>query len=236
MSNYEYIKENYLFVKDRVDALAKRVGGAVTLACVTKSGTDEELLALAAAGATDIAENRPQQLARRGELLIANGYTPRLHQIGSLQRNKVKTVLPYASLIHSLDSLPLAETVERLASQKEIRIPVLIEINSGEEAQKGGILPKDAERFYEEILSLPHLSVRGLMTMAPILPSPEDYRKYFRNTKELFDRIAARYGFDTDSPVLSMGMSDSYEVAIEEGSTLVRVGRRLFTKKENEHV
>ena len=228
MSNYGYIKENYLFVKDRVDALAKRVGGAVTLACVTKSGTDEELLALAAAGATDIAENRPQELMRRGELLMANGFAPRLHQIGSLQRNKVKTVLPYAHLIHSLDSLSLAETVERLASQRQIRVPVLIEINSGEEIQKGGILPKDAERFYEQILLLPHLSPRGLMTMAPILQSPEDYRKYFRNTKELFDRIATRYGFDTDSPVLSMGMSDSYTVAVSEGASLVRVGRAVF--------
>ena len=236
MSNYDYIKENYLFVKDRVDTLAKAAGNSVTLACVTKSDTDEELLALVRAGASDIAENRPQELARRGALLTDSGFFPRLHQIGGLQRNKVKTVLPFAHLIHSLDSLPLAETIERLAGAKEIRVPVLIEINSGEELQKGGIFPKDAERFYEDILSLPHLSVRGLMTMAPVLSEKEEYRKYFRNTKTLFDRLNARYGFDTDSPVLSMGMSDSYEVAMEEGSTLGRVGRRLFTKKENEHV
>lgn len=235
MSSYEYIKENYLFIKDRVDTLAKRyASGSVTLACVTKSGTDEELLALAAAGAADIAENRPQELSRRGELLHAAGYSPRLHQIGSLQRNKVKTVLPYAHLIHSLDSLTLAATLERQAAALDMRVPVLIEINSGEEIQKGGILPRDAERFYEEVLSLPHLSVRGLMTMAPCLDLPEEYRKYFRSTKSLFDRLCSRYGFDTDTPVLSMGMSDSYEVAIEEGSTLVRVGRRLFiNEKEN---
>lgn len=226
---YSYIKQNFDFLTEECQRRTEALGvPPVTLVCVTKSGTDDEVLALAAAGAADMAENRPQELARRDLLLRAHGFSPRMHEVGNLQSNKVKLVLDHAALIHSVSSLPLAQEIERQAEKRGIRVPVLMEINSGAEENKSGFLPADAFAAYEALLALPHLSCRGLMTMAPLSEAEEDYRPYFRATKGLLDEIARRYGYDTDTPILSMGMSDSYRVAIEEGSTLVRIGRRLF--------
>ena len=228
--DFSYIKRNFEELKGQIQSISSRVGvSEPKLVAVTKSGSDEELLALASFGAAAIGENRPGELSRRGELLRAAGYMPELHEIGTLQSNKAKLVCPIATLIHSLDSLSLAKELCRQGEKLGKSIDVLIEINSALEEQKGGILPDDAERFIEEVLSFGNLNIRGLMTMGPVCESTEEYRPYFRLTKKLFDKFNMRYGFGKD-PVLSMGMSDSFEVAIEEGSTLVRVGRRLFYK------
>ncbi len=226
---YAYIERNYHALCDEISALS---AGAppVTLVCVTKSGSDEELLALARAGASDIAENRPQELVRRAALLQANGLSPRMHQIGNLQTNKVKSVLPVAALIHSVGSLSLAEHIEKVAAQQGCTVPVLMEINSGRESAKGGVFPEDAEELFCRIRALPHLCVNGLMTMAPLSDDPEASRPYFRQTRRLFEHLQTTYAYATPTPVLSMGMSDSYRIAIEEGSTLVRVGRKLFLR------
>lgn len=229
MGNYNYIKRNFEELSEEIDFLAKKAGREVTLVAVTKSGSDEELLALAEAGAKDIGENRPQELHRRGALLFEAGYSPKLHEIGNLQRNKVKQIIENVSLIHSLDSLSLAKEIKRQAERVQRRIPVLIEINSGREENKGGIMPECAEEFYKSMREFKNIDVYGIMTMGPALDSPEELRPYFRLTKEIFDRIKNSYGFIGEG-ILSMGMSDSYKVAIEEGSTLVRVGRRLFVK------
>ena len=229
MVGFEYIKNNLDALRSEIKELSAKYGNEVTLVCVTKSGSDEELCALAEYGASDIGENRPQELKRRGELLAESGYTPALHEIGNLQRNKVKMIAEKVALIHSLDSYELALEIDKRAYEFGRVIPVLIEVNSAEEEQKGGILPEDAEEFCKKISALEGISVRGLMTMGPVSEDPEDLRKYFRLTKKLFDSLGEKYGFGK-SPTLSMGMSDSYRVAIEEGSTLVRVGRRLFTK------
>ena len=109
------------------------------------------------------------------------------------------------------------------------RVPVLIEINSAREENKGGILPEEAEEFFLKVSELPNIAVSGLMTMGPVLDDPEGMRPYFKLTKEIFDKIKGTYGFEGEG-ILSMGMSDSYAVAIEEGATLVRVGRKLFKK------
>ena len=230
MSGFDYIKNNYIALREELECISAALGRpAPTLVCVTKSGTDEELIALAKAGATDIGENRPQELKRRCELLLANGLTPKFHQIGTLQRNKVKTVIDSASLIHSVDSIKLAKDIDRLAEARGIIMPILLEINSAKEENKSGIFPEDAEKLLIEISELKNVVVKGLMTMGPVCDDAEDIRPYFRLTKQLFDELNAKYGFG-DDPTLSMGMSDSYRVAIEEGSTLVRVGRRLFIK------
>jgi len=231
MENFDYIKKNYCELTEEIDLIAKRVGVTPPkLVPVTKSGTDDELLALfREAGAKALGENRPGELKRRGELLAGAGYFPELHEIGTLQSNKVKLIAERVTLIHSLDSLSLAKEINRQAEKHGRKIPVLIEINSGEEPQKSGILPNDAERFMEEILPFPSIEIRGLMTMGPALDDSEELRGYFRLTKSIFDKLNLSYGFG-DTPILSMGMSDSFGVAIEEGSTLVRVGRRLFTK------
>ena len=229
MEVLDYVKNNYLSLVKEVEQLGRKAGREVTLVAVTKSGSDEELVELAKAGVTDIGENRPGELRRRGDLLRGIGYRPRLHEIGNLQRNKVKLIIETVDLIHSLDSIALATEIERQAERVGRTIPVLIEINSAREEQKGGINPEDAEEMYLALRSFSHIKVVGLMTMGPVCEDAEELRPYFRETKELFDRLNSSYGFDNGG-ILSMGMSDSYKVAIEEGSTLVRVGRKLFNR------
>ncbi len=231
MESFSYLRKNLEAVNDTILRHGAGRDDKVTLVAVTKSASDEELLALAALGVCDMAENRPQEVLRRKRLLDGAGYDVRMHEIGHLQTNKVKSILPVTAMIHSLSSLPLAEEIERRAAVLGIRMPVLIEINSAKEESKSGIDPEDALRFYEAVRGFSHLSLCGVMTMGPYSEDPEASRPYFRITKKIFDTIGEQYGYDTDSPVLSMGMSDSYGVAVEEGSTLVRVGRRLFVHR-----
>lgn len=228
MESYSYLRDNLDAVRDTLRRHAAGRSDEITLVAVTKSATDEELLALAALGVHDMAENRPQEVLRRKRLLDDAGYDVRMHEIGHLQTNKVKSILPVTAMIHSLSSLALAEEIERRAAALGIRMPVLIEINSAKEESKSGIFPEDALRFYDSVRGFSHLRLCGVMTMGPLTEDPEAIRPYFRLTKKIFDTIGEQYGYETDSPVLSMGMSDSYAVAAEEGSTLVRVGRRLF--------
>lgn len=230
MEDLSYIKRNYEALQNEISDLSARVGvKAPTLVCVTKSGSDEELLELARAGAVDLGENRPGEVKRRFELLKDAGLDVRMHEIGTLQRNKIKLVAPVTAMIHSVDSKKLAEDIGRHAGLHGRTIPVLIEVNSAEEENKSGVFPRDTEALLSSVLEIPSIKVCGLMTMGPVSENAEDLRKYFRLTKKLFDTLGEKYGFG-DSPTLSMGMSDSYRVAIEEGSTLVRVGRKLFIK------
>ena len=230
MSEFDYIKNNYNSLKEEIEKISGRIGVAPpTLVSVTKSGSDEELLALAKAGAVDIGENRPGEVSRRGEILRGAGFMPRMHEIGTLQRNKIKLIADTVYMIHSVDTKKLAEDINRHAQARGRIIPVLIEINCAKEEQKSGVMPEDAERLLTEISDFKNIKISGLMTMGPNLENQEELRPYFRQTRELFDQLLARYGFG-DTPTLSMGMSNSYAVAIEEGSTLVRVGRRLFEK------
>jgi len=230
MAEFDYIRRNYLSLTEEIYNLAERLGyERPTLVSVTKSGSDEELIELVRAGASDIGENRPGELKRRGEILSAQGFSPRMHEIGSLQTNKVKLIADTVHLVHSLDSARLARELQKRAEAADRIIPVLIEINSAREEQKGGVLPEAAEEFAASIKDYPSLKLLGLMTMGPLSEEGEALRPYFRETKKLFDKLTPY--FDKSSrPILSMGMSDSYRVAIEEGSTLVRVGRALFIK------
>ena len=231
MSDYGYVKRNYEALLREIGEYEERLGRKITLVAVTKSGTDEELEALVASGACDLGENRPGEVKRRAELLRSKGYAPRFHEIGNLQRNKVKLVIDEADLIHSVGKYELAEEISKQAVRLGITARVLIEINSGREQSKGGAMPEDAADLAMAVKKLPGISLRGLMTMGPALDNAEDMRPYFRLTKEIFDRISNTIGFDGEG-ILSMGMSDSYAVAIEEGSTLIRVGRKLFDKNE----
>lgn len=225
----EYVKNNYDSLVYEIGEMSRKAGREITLVGVTKSGTDPEVLALAECGIGDIGENRPQMLVARRELLRAGGYAPRLHEIGNLQRNKVKHIIEDVHLIHSLSSYELALEIDRQAERVGRRVPVLIEVNSAEERAKGGILPSDVQDFYLKVRELPSLEVSGLMTMGPVCENIEDIRPYFRLTRQLSDKINKTYGFPCE-PILSMGMSDSYAIAIEEGATIVRVGTKLFKK------
>ena len=233
MQSCEYVRKNLGDLIAEIKEYEELLGRRITVVAVTKSGSDEELIELAAAGVTDVAENRPAELKRRADLLRERGFTPRFHEIGNLQRNKVKLVINEAYLIHSVDRYELAEEISRQAVALGIVASVLIEINSAREEAKGGALPEEAESLYLKVRELPAISVKGLMTMGPALASEEEMRPYFRLTKEIFDRINTKYGFDGEG-ILSMGMSNSYAVAIEEGSTLIRVGRKLFEKTKGD--
>jgi pyridoxal phosphate enzyme (YggS family) len=228
MSEFAYIEDNLRALRCEIDELSRKYGREVTLVAVTKSGSDEELVELVRSGATDIGENRPGELRRRGDLLKNAGLAPTLHEIGNLQKNKVKMIIEDVSLIHSLDSLSLAEEIDKQAKRVGRVVDVLVEINSAREEQKGGILPECAEEFILSLGRLKNLRVCGLMTMGPVVDDPEGMRPYFRQTKELYDVLNRKSLFE--GGILSMGMSDSYAVAIEEGATLVRVGRKLFNR------
>ncbi len=229
MYGFEYIKKNLSELSAEISELEKIYGNKITLVAVTKSGTDEELLALAECGIKNIGENRPQEVKRRGELLKNAGFDIAFHEIGNLQRNKVKMIAESVSLIHSVDSVELAREIDKRAAELGKIQPVLIEVNCAEEEQKGGISPACAKSFAVSLKEFKNIQLRGLMTMGPVTENPEELRPYFKKTRELFESMKSADFFVGDG-ILSMGMSDSYRIAIEEGSTLVRVGRKLFVK------
>ena len=228
MSDFSYIEKNLTEVRYEIEKTAERLSRPMPrLVAVTKSATDEELLALVRYGVPDIAENRPQELVRRAALIESTGLSPSYHQIGHLQSNKAAKVLTLSPLIHSLAGESLLYELERVCALRSTVARVLIEVNSAKEDQKSGILPEEVLPFYEKALACRHIKVEGLMTMGPVCQNPEEIRPFFRLTRELLDTLVSRYG-EMENPILSMGMSDSYRVAIEEGSTLLRIGRRLF--------
>ena len=231
MHPYDYVKDNLMRIRETCDARAQQLGiAAPKLLAVTKSATAEEVRALVEDfGQTAIAENRTSLFCERYEM-FSSDLRPEMHLIGSLQTNKVKYIAGKVALIHSLDSLRLAAEIEKQSAKRELRTHVLIEINSGREVAKGGILPEDVFAFAEAVArDFPHLALSGIMTMAPICATKEEYRPFFRETAAIFRRMSESGIFEGE-PVLSMGMSESFETAIEEGATLIRVGRALFRR------
>ena len=227
MMAFSYVDENLAAIRARIDAAAKRGGGQnVTLLAAVKYTDVEHINYLHSLGVNDIGENRVQQLLEHWDAL--NRENLRVHFIGTLQKNKVKYIIDKVAMIHSLDSLSLAAEIEKQAAKHGIVMDVLVEINSGMEENKSGISPDDAAAFCQEIGQFPHLNLRGFMTMAPKCEKNEEYRKYFRKTSQLCLDIWQKTLHNIGRPILSMGMSDSFEVAIEEGADIVRVGRALF--------
>lgn len=219
----ETLKTNYQSVKARIDALSGEK--PVTLLLATKMQSVEDINFLISQGATTIGENRVNELLEKYE-----GYDKRasIHFIGTLQKNKVKYICDKVDLIHSVDSLSLAMEIDKRCEKIGKVMDILVEINSGKEENKGGIMPEQAEEFCSSLSSLKSIRVRGLMTMAPRCQSKEEYKKYFSLTKSLFDKI-----FKNDkNAILSMGMSESYEAATEAGATLVRVGSAIFGERK----
>lgn len=180
-------------------------------------------------GLSDIGENRVQTLLEHWESL-EDRENFRVHFIGSLQTNKVKYIIDKVCLIHSLDSLSLASEIERQAAKRGITAEVLVEINSGRETSKGGVMPEDAEDFCLRLAEYPHIKLRGFMTMAPKCEKFDEYLNYFQETYQLVLDIWTEKLHNICKPILSMGMSDSYAAAIAAGATYVRVGSSIFGK------
>lgn len=227
-----YMDRNFAEVDHRIRMAAARAGReAVTLVAAIKYTDAEHVNYLhRVLGVRDVGENRVQQLLERWDALDREGL--RIHFIGKLQSNKVKYIIDKVCMIHSLDSDSLAAEIERQAAKHGLCMDVLVEINSGEEASKSGLSPSEASAFCVGLSRYPHLRLRGFMTMAPKCEKKEDYRKYFQETSQLCLDIWQKTLHNIGRPLLSMGMSDSFEVAIEEGADLVRVGRALFAESE----
>jgi pyridoxal phosphate enzyme (YggS family) len=230
----ERILANLRDVRDRIDAAAARSGRsarAVRLVAVTKTVSEDIIRVLTGAGQKDLGENRAQQLRDRAADLA--DLRAAWHMIGQLQRKNVKYVVGAAAMIHSVDSLALAEEIGRRASAATGRagratpIPCLLEVNSGEE-QKAGVEPAEAPAFARAIAATPGISLVGLMTMAPLAETSETVRPIFAALRELLTRINREAALPRPLTELSMGMTQDYEVAIEEGATIVRVGTALF--------
>ena len=225
----ERVLANLREVRDRIADAARRSGrtpDAVRLVAVTKAVPVETIRLLLAAGQADIGENRAQQLRDRAAEL--GGAPVRWHMIGRLQRNKVKYVVPAAAMIHSVDSVRLAEEISKRAQAAGARATCLVEVNASGEEAKGGVAPAEAPRVAGEIAALPALDLVGLMTMAPLAETGEMVRPVFAALRECLARVNREADLAKPLAELSMGMTQDYETAVEEGATIVRVGTALF--------
>ncbi len=218
-------------VKDRIEKACARSGRDpedVTLVAVSKTKPEEDIMELYEAGQRDFGENYIQELRTKHEDLPRD---IRWHMIGHLQRNKVKYIAEWVTMIHSVDTMELAETIEKEAAKHDRIIPVLVEVNVGEEESKFGVSVEDAPLLVKKIISLPHVEFRGFMTSAPFVEDPEEDRPVFRKLKQLSVDTFSEIDDNNQVSVLSMGMTNDFEVAVEEGSTMVRVGTAIFGKR-----
>lgn len=230
METYSYLDENMAKIRETIKAAQKspRAAPDLTLLVATKYAAAEAINYLARRhGVTDIGENRVQELLEKYDRLDRERL--RIHFIGKLQRNKVKYIIDKVALIHSLDNVPLAEEIDRRAARAGRVMDALVEVNIGREPNKSGILPEEIDDFLDKISGFSHLRICGIMTMAPKCSEKYEYRKYFRETSRIFIDISQKKLHNIQRPILSMGMSDSYDVAIEEGATLIRVGSAAFS-------
>ena len=228
----EFIKQNLAEVEERICAACERAGrdrSEVTLIAVSKTKPVEMMEACMECGVVTFGENKVQELCSKYEVLPKDLHW---HLIGHLQRNKVKYVTDKAELIHSVDSLRLAEAISEDAVKKGIHVDILIEVNVAEEDSKFGLKTEETEDLIRQISVLPNISVKGLMTIAPYTDVPEENRTIFRTLKQLSVDIDSKNIDNVSMNVLSMGMTGDYEVAIEEGATFVRVGTGIFGERD----
>jgi pyridoxal phosphate enzyme (YggS family) len=226
------IARNLKSVLDRIAAAAKRAGrdpSAVKLVVVTKTVSSERIREAVEAGAATLGENRVQEAKEKIEFL---GPIASWHLIGHLQTNKAKYAVKLFDLIHSVDSLELAKELDRQAAKIGKKQDVLVEVNVGGEENKAGTTRTDAPALVREAAKLKNISIRGLMTIPPFLDDPEHVRPYFRTLRELAESIAKENISGASMHELSMGMSGDFEVAIEEGATMVRVGTAIFGERK----
>lgn len=200
----------------------------VTLVAVSKTKPVSMLKEAYDAGQRIFGENKVQEITDKYEQMPSD---VQWHMIGHLQRNKVKYIIDKVAMIHSVDSLRLAETIEQEAAKKNIIMPILIEVNVAEEESKFGLKLDEVLPFIQQISSFSHLKIKGLMTIAPFVDDPQENREVFRKLKKLSVDIVAKNINNVSMSVLSMGMTNDYQVAIEEGSTMVRVGTGIFGER-----
>ena len=218
-----------MMIEENVRKILQELPEGVELVAAAKSRTPEEILRAAEAGVKIIGENYVQEAQRAFERV---GRKVKWHFIGHLQKNKVKKAIHIFDMIETLDSLDLAEEIDNRCKKAGKKMPVLIEINSGMEKQKFGVMPDEAESFIKKVNRFKNIKIQGLMTMGPDFGNPEDARPYFVETKNIFERIRGLDIPRVEMRYLSMGMTNSYCVAIEEGANIVRIGTKIFGTRE----
>ena len=226
------LADNLRQVQANIEAACKSVGrdpSEVTLVAVSKTKPVDMLMEAYDAGARVFGENKVQEIMDKYDHIPSD---VQWHMIGHLQRNKVKYIVDKVSMIHSVDSLRLAETIEQEAAKKDVKVPILLEVNVAEEESKFGLKMDEVLPLIQKISSFPHIEIKGLMTIAPFVDDPEDNREVFQKLKKLSVDIAAKNINNTTMSVLSMGMTGDYQVAIQEGATMVRVGTGIFGARD----
>lgn len=226
------VAENLKTIRERVDAACERAGRRpeeVTLIAVSKTKPLSMLQEAYRAGARDFGENKVQEILEKCPEMPEDA---RFHMIGHLQTNKVKQVVGKAVLIHSVDSLHLAEKIEQEAAKRDLTADVLLEVNVAREESKFGLMLEEVIPLLEEVKNLPHVRVRGLMTIAPNVENPEENRKHFKKLYQLYVDIKSKNIDNGTMSVLSMGMTGDFEVAVEEGATMIRVGTGIFGSRQ----
>jgi len=215
-------------IKENVQKILSELPEGVELVAVAKTRSAEEILEAIQAGVKTIGENYVQEAEKIHDII---GNEVSWHFIGHLQKNKVKKAVCLCDMIETVDSVEMAREIDKRCRQINKVMPILIEVNSGREEQKSGVLPENAEQLIREILSLQNIKVMGMMTMGPFSGNPEDARPYFVETKKIFDRIKNLDLANVEMKYLSMGMTNSYRVALEEGASVVRIGTGIFGER-----
>jgi pyridoxal phosphate enzyme (YggS family) len=220
------IKENVLKIKERISLICTKINrdpNTISVVAVSKGRTIDQIKEAIDVGITDIGENRVQEAVSKYKEIRNTEYARRIkwHMVGHLQTNKVKDAVKIFDLIHSVDSLHLAEEISKQASKINKVQDMLLEVKTSPEIAKFGLKPNEVIEVIKDIVKLKNINIKGLMTIAPVVDNPEKTRPYFRILRELKDTI-------NNMPYLSMGMTDDYQVAIEEGSNMIRLGRAIF--------
>lgn len=225
------IRENVQFARDKIAEACRRSGRKseeIELVAITKTVDVEQINEAIEAGIRVVGENRVQEAWRKFQEV---GEKVHWHMVGHLQTNKVKRVLQFADMIHSVDSVYLAREIQTQAKKLDRTIEILIQVNTSGEESKFGLEPEATIGAIEEVSTLPNLKIKGLMTIGAFLPNPEDVRPCFKLLHDLKDRVNERGITSVEIGTLSMGMTNDYEIAIEEGSTMVRVGTAIFGER-----
>jgi hypothetical protein len=218
-------------IKQNLQQIFNDLPQGVLLVAAAKTRTPAEILEAVEAGVQIIGENYVQE-AEVAYAVVGN--RAQWHFIGHLQRNKVKKAVQIFDMIETIDSYEIAREIDKRCAEIDKVMPVLVEVNIGEEPQKAGVLPQDTEQLLKDISALLNIRVAGLMTMGPLSENPEDSRPYFVAMKKLFDRMKALNLPGVDMKYLSMGMTSSYKIAPEEGANIVRIGTRIFGERKRQ--
>jgi pyridoxal phosphate enzyme (YggS family) len=218
-------------IRENVKKIISELPEGVMLVAAAKTRTPEEILEAIEAGIQIVGENYVQEAEKAYKII---GDRAKWHMIGHLQTNKVKKAVKIFDMIQTVDSVKLAKAIDKECKKLGKIMPVLVEVNSAEEPQKSGIVPDEVIRFVQEIAQFENIKIEGLMTMGPFVDDPEQLRPYFRKTRELFEKIKDMNIPNVEMKYLSMGMSDSYKVAIEEGANVVRIGTKIFGPRQYE--